>query len=107
MAKNDSAFQEWVGQVVQGGPTPQSLTDHPSPPGDGRRLTATALLTPATIFVAISLFAPLAILFRYSLNEFVPTKKMMVEALTIANYVSSSPTLLHVDPADDGRSPCW
>ncbi|MGE4079650.1 MAG: ABC transporter permease, partial [Reyranella sp.] len=53
--------------------------------GDG--WTATALLTPATIFVAVSLFAPLAILFRYSLNEFVPAKKLMVEALTVANYV--------------------
>ena len=53
--------------------------------GDG--WTATALLTPATIFVAISLFAPLAILFRYSLNEFIPAKKLMVEALTLANYV--------------------
>ena len=30
---------------------------------------------------------PLAILLRYSLNEFVPAKKMMVEALTLANYV--------------------
>ena len=32
-------------------------------------LTATALLAPATIFVAICLLAPLAILFRYSLND--------------------------------------
>ncbi len=31
--------------------------------------------------------APLFILFRYSLNEFIPTKKMMVEAVTVANYV--------------------
>ncbi|WP_371135898.1 ABC transporter permease [Reyranella sp.] len=31
--------------------------------------------------------APLAILFRYSLNEFVTTKKVMVEAVTLANYV--------------------
>ena len=43
--------------------------------------------TPATIFIAISLFAPLAILFRYSLNDFIPTKKTMVEAVTVANYV--------------------
>jgi putative spermidine/putrescine transport system permease protein len=50
-------------------------------------LTATALLGPATIFIALSLLAPLAILLRYSLNEFEPTKKMMVDALTIANYV--------------------
>jgi putative spermidine/putrescine transport system permease protein len=53
----------------------------------GGGLTATALLAPATIFVAICLLAPLAFLFRYSLNDFVATKKMMVEAVTIANYV--------------------
>jgi len=53
----------------------------------GEGLTATALLAPATIFVAICLLAPLAYLFRYSLNDFVATKKMMVEAVTIANYV--------------------
>jgi putative spermidine/putrescine transport system permease protein len=50
-------------------------------------LTATALLGPATIFVAASLLAPLAILFRYSLNEFVARTKTMVEALTVDNYV--------------------
>jgi putative spermidine/putrescine transport system permease protein len=50
------------------------------------RLTASALLAPATIFVALSLFAPLAILFRYSLNEFDASKKMMVEAVTASNY---------------------
>lgn len=50
-------------------------------------LTATALLAPATIFVAICLLAPLAILFRYSLNDFVAAKKMMVEAVTVANYI--------------------
>lgn len=53
----------------------------------GKGLTATALLAPAAIFVAICLLAPLAFLFRYSLNDFVATKKMMVEAVTIANYV--------------------
>ena len=53
----------------------------------GEGWTASALLAPATIFVAISLFAPLAYLFRYSLNEFIPAKKMMVEAVTLANYV--------------------
>jgi len=44
----------------------------------GEGLTATAMLGPATIFIALCLLAPLVILFRYSLNEFVPTKKMMV-----------------------------
>ena len=53
-----------------------------------RTLTATALLAPATIFVAVSLLAPLAILFRYSLNEFVARTKTMVEALTVKNYVT-------------------
>ena len=53
----------------------------------GEGLTAAALITPATIFVAFCLLAPLCILFRYSLNEFVPAKKMMVEAVTVANYV--------------------
>lgn len=51
-------------------------------------LTATALLAPATIFIAASLLAPLAILFRYSLNDFVPKTKTMVEALTVQNYVT-------------------
>jgi len=53
--------------------------------GDG--LTAGLLIAPATIFVALCLLAPLAILFRYSLNDFVATKKIMVEAVTLANYV--------------------
>ena len=49
--------------------------------------TASALIGPATIFIALCLLGPLSILLRYSLNEFEPTKQMMVEALTIANYV--------------------
>lgn len=53
----------------------------------GEGWTATALLAPATIFVALCLLAPLIILFRYSLNDFIATKKMMVEAVTVANYV--------------------
>ena len=53
----------------------------------GEGLTAAALLAPATIFVALCLLAPLFLLFRYSLNDFVPAKKLMVEALTPANYV--------------------
>jgi putative spermidine/putrescine transport system permease protein len=51
-------------------------------------LTATALLGPATIFIAVGLLAPLAILLRYSLNDFVPQTKTMVEALTVKNYVT-------------------
>src|SRR5207248_6293018 len=53
----------------------------------GEGWTASALIGPATIFIAICLLAPLVILLRYSLNEFEPVKKMMVEAVTIANYV--------------------
>ena len=53
----------------------------------GEGWTAAALITPASIFVAFCLLAPIAILFRFSLNEFVPSKKLMVEALTVANYV--------------------
>ncbi|TXL82069.1 ABC transporter permease [Vineibacter terrae] len=44
------------------------------------------LVTPATILVAVGLLIPLVILFRYSLNEFVTQRKLMVEAVTIANY---------------------
>ena len=53
----------------------------------GEGWTAAALLAPATVFVALCLLAPLVILFRYSLNDFVTTKKMMVEAVTVSNYV--------------------
>jgi putative spermidine/putrescine transport system permease protein len=44
------------------------------------------LVGPATIYVAVGILVPLAILFRYSLNQFVPGK-FMVDALTIENYV--------------------
>jgi len=54
----------------------------------GQGLTATALIGPATLFVAVSLFVPLAILLRFSLNSFVPETKSMVEALTLANYAT-------------------
>jgi putative spermidine/putrescine transport system permease protein len=49
-------------------------------------LTAAGLVGPATVYVAIGLLVPLAILFRYSLNQFVPGK-FMVDALTVENYV--------------------
>ena len=52
----------------------------------GRLSTATALIGPATIFVTVSLLIPIAILFRYSLNQFVPGT-LMVEAFTLENYV--------------------
>ena len=51
-----------------------------------RGLTASLLIGPATVFVAVSLLVPMAILFRYSLNAFVPGK-FMVDALTLDNYI--------------------
>ena len=45
-----------------------------------------ALVAPATVFVAIGLLIPVAILFRYSLNAFVPGK-FMVEAVTLDSYI--------------------
>ncbi len=48
--------------------------------------TAAALLAPATLLVVATLVAPLVLLFRFSLNRFVPGE-FMVEALTVANYV--------------------
>lgn len=56
------------------------------PVGATRGWRVGALVTPATVFVAIGLLIPVAILFRYSLNAFVPGK-FMVEALTLDNYV--------------------
>lgn len=52
----------------------------------GRLSTATVLIGPATIFVTVSLLIPIAILFRYSLNQFSPGT-LMVEALTLENYI--------------------
>jgi len=53
----------------------------------GGRLSAAAILVgPATIFVTVGLLVPILILFRYSLNAFVPGR-LMVEALTLENYV--------------------
>jgi len=52
----------------------------------GRRSAAAALVGPATIFVTIGLLLPIIILFRYSLNKFVPGR-FMVDALTVENYI--------------------
>src|SRR5438552_9987081 len=49
-------------------------------------LSATALVGPATAFVAAGLLAPLAILLRYSFNRFEP-RRMMVETFSLDNYV--------------------
>src|SRR6185503_1520466 len=49
-------------------------------------LTAAGLIGPATLYVGVGILLPLAILFRYGLNQFVPGK-FMVDALTVENYV--------------------
>jgi len=51
-----------------------------------RRRTAMALLLPASLLVLVFLALPLLLLFRYSLNRFVPGQ-FMVEALTPENYL--------------------
>jgi putative spermidine/putrescine transport system permease protein len=51
-----------------------------------RSLDVAGLVGPATIYVAIGILVPLAILLRYSLNQFVPGQ-FMVDALTVENYV--------------------
>lgn len=58
----------------------------PEPVAGARTNLAGMLVVPATIFVAIGLIGPVAILFRYSLNQFVPGQ-FMVDGLTIENYV--------------------
>lgn len=52
----------------------------------GETLSAAALIGPATIIVALGLLIPIAILFRYSFNQFKP-RIMMVEAFTLENYI--------------------
>ena len=59
----------------------------------GEGWTAASLVSPATIFVALCLLGPLIILFRYSLNEFVTTRKMMVEAVTMTATRTVTPRI--------------
>jgi putative spermidine/putrescine transport system permease protein len=49
-------------------------------------LSATALVGPATAFVAAGLLVPMAILLRYSFNRFDP-RRMMIETFSLDNYV--------------------
>jgi putative spermidine/putrescine transport system permease protein len=51
-----------------------------------RRPTAMALMLPASALVLVFLALPLLLLFRYSLNRFIPGQ-FMVEAMTLENYV--------------------
>jgi putative spermidine/putrescine transport system permease protein len=55
-------------------------------PTPRRSSAALALIGPATLFCALQLLVPIAILFRYSLNRFDPAN-YMVEAVTAENYV--------------------
>jgi putative spermidine/putrescine transport system permease protein len=67
----------------------QTTTTHPGVIEEGRGgslLSAGTLIGPATVMVAVGLLLPIAILFRYSLNQFKP-RVMMVEAFTLENYV--------------------
>src|SRR3954449_2615132 len=50
------------------------------------RRTAVGLVAPASVLVILFLVLPLVLLFRYSLNRFVPGQ-FMVEALTFENYI--------------------
>jgi putative spermidine/putrescine transport system permease protein len=60
-------------------------------------LSAGTLVGPATVIVVVGLLLPIAILFRYSLNQFKP-RVMMVEAFTIENYVKffTDPFYTHI-----------
>ena len=63
-----------------------TLSEHERREAREGLVTAGSLVGPATIFVAAGLLVPIAILFRYSLNELGPYKQM-IEAVTAANYV--------------------
>ena len=52
----------------------------------GPAWSAAAMVTPASIVVSIGIVLPIVILFRYSLNQYTPTK-IMVDAFTLENYV--------------------
>ena len=62
------------------------MSTAPDPVAGARTSLAGALVVPATLFVAIGLIGPIALLFRYSLNQFIPGQ-FMVDGLTIENYV--------------------
>ena len=64
----------------------------------GRLSAAATLIGPATIFVTVSLLLPILILFRYSLNAFVPGK-LMVEAVLRRDYTMTQALILLVASA--------
>src|SRR3954470_4853684 len=49
-------------------------------------LSATTLLGPATVFVAVGLLVPLAILFRYSFNA-IDRRRVMLDTFSLDNYI--------------------
>lgn len=58
----------------------------PTPHSNRRRTSpAFGLAAPATLFVVLGLLGPLALMFRYSFNRFVPGE-LMASALTLENY---------------------
>lgn len=57
-----------------------------APAERGTIWSATTLIGPATVLVAVGLLAPLAFLFRYSLNRYDP-RLAMIEAVTPENYI--------------------
>ena len=65
---------------------PPSRTETIDDGRGGSLISAGALVGPATVIVRLGLLLPIAILFRYSLNQFRP-RVMMVEAFTAENYV--------------------
>lgn len=62
-----------------------SASTSPEPVAGPKTRLVAWLIMPATLFVAIGLLAPIAYLFRYSLNQFIPGQ-FMVDGLTVENY---------------------
>ncbi len=78
----------------------QTAAAHRGPIEEGQSnslLSAGTLVGPATVIVVVGLLLPIAILFRYSLNQFKP-RVMMVEAFTVENYIKffTDPFYTHI-----------
>src|SRR5262249_29115047 len=79
--------QGLVGQGVQGVTAAAVSTAAGRSKSAPPRWSAAGLIGPATVLVVLILLLPLVLLFRYSLNRFVPGQ-FMVDALTAENYVA-------------------
>lgn len=66
--------------------TAATVTAAPSGRRSGALSLGPALVVPATLLVVAFLAAPLAVLFRYSLNRYSP-REFMIDAVTAENYV--------------------